>query len=376
MTSLRLFHALTAVTVGLALLVAGAQPARAQTAATVTGTVSDTSGGALPGVRLTLQQMATGLVRTLVSGPDGRFVFAGVPVGEYALRAELMGFRPLVRQGLVLTVGQTASVPLEMAVGGIEQAVTVLGDGALVNTATSELSFLVGEQAIESLPLNGRNYTDLALLAARRAAVPFARWRVGRRARPGHERQRAGLSLQRVSARWHAAERLHERARGERRRHRARHGVDPGVPRRDQRLQRGVRPQLRRPDQRAHQVGHQHRPRQRLRVPPQRRARREELLRRRRQARVRTQSVRRGARRPAAPEPALLLRRLRRPAREPRQDDLELRARRQRASRACCPTARSRSAMSSVRISMPFRGRTARRSAAASPRTPLRSIRN
>ena len=150
--------------VGLALMILPAAPAHSQTAATVTGTVTDTSGATLPGVNLTLQHTATGLIRTLVTGTDGRFVFPGLPVGDYSLRAELMGFRPLVRQGLVLTVSQTVSVPLEMAVGAIEQAITVVADSALVNTATSELSFLVGEQAIESLPLNGRNYTDLALL--------------------------------------------------------------------------------------------------------------------------------------------------------------------------------------------------------------------
>ncbi len=157
-------HRLSSLMAGLALVLLATAPALAQTTATITGTISDTSGGALPGVQLTLEQTQTGLVRMLTTGSDGRFVFPGIPVGEYALRAELQGFRPLLRQGLIATVGQVVTVPLEMTVGGIEQAVTVLGDAGLVNTATSELSFLVGEQAIASLPLNGRNYTDLALL--------------------------------------------------------------------------------------------------------------------------------------------------------------------------------------------------------------------
>ena len=93
--------------------------------------------------------------------------------------------------------------------------------------------------------------------AARRARLSVARRRLGRRARPRHERQRPGLPLQRLPARRHAAERLHQRAGRQRRRHRARHGDDPRVPRRVERLQRRVRPQLRRPDQRADQVGHQ-----------------------------------------------------------------------------------------------------------------------
>jgi hypothetical protein len=139
-------------------------PATAQTAANLTGTVVDASGGTLPGVQLTLRNMGTGLTRTATSATDGRFVFADIPAGSYELRAELSGFRPVLRSGITVTVAQTLSLPLVMEVGALEQAVTVTGGGSGVNTGTSELSFLVAEQAIETLPLNGRNFTDLALL--------------------------------------------------------------------------------------------------------------------------------------------------------------------------------------------------------------------
>jgi hypothetical protein len=154
------------------LCLAGATTAAAQTAATLTGTVSDASGGALPGVQLTLRNIATGLTRQSTSGAEGRFVFAAIAAGEYDLRAELSGFRPLVRQRLAVTVAQTLSVALVMDVGGLEETVVVSGGASAVNTATSELSFLVGEQAIESLPLNGRNFTDLALLQPGVLAYP------------------------------------------------------------------------------------------------------------------------------------------------------------------------------------------------------------
>ena len=133
--------------------------------------------------------------------------------------------------------------------------------------------------------------------AAGRAAVSASRWRIGGRARPRHERERAGPARERLPARRHAAQRHDQRAGGQRRRDGARHGDRAGVPRRDQRLQRRVRPHERRPDQRADQGRQQRRARQRLRVPSQRRARREELLRRRRQAAVHAQSVRRHRRR-------------------------------------------------------------------------------
>jgi hypothetical protein len=107
----RNFRSLAALTAGLAFALLTAEPSQAQTTATITGSITDTSGGALPGVHLTLEHVATGLVRTLVTGPDGRFVFAGIPVDGYSLRAELTGFRPLIRQGLELTVGQTLDRP-------------------------------------------------------------------------------------------------------------------------------------------------------------------------------------------------------------------------------------------------------------------------
>jgi hypothetical protein len=150
--------------VSLCLLLLVVSPAMSQTSATLSGTIVDTSGGLLPGVALSLRNTGTGLVRTATSAVDGRYVFAGIPAGEYELRAELSGFRTVVRERLTVTVAQSLTVPLVLEVGGVEQAVTVAGDASGVNTATAELSFLVGEQAIATLPLNGRNFTDLALL--------------------------------------------------------------------------------------------------------------------------------------------------------------------------------------------------------------------
>jgi hypothetical protein len=147
-------------------------PLKAQTATTLAGTIRDASGGALPGVQLTARHSAIGLTRTTTSAADGRYVFVGLPVGDYTVSAELSGFRPLLRENVLLTVGATVTLPLVMELGGIEQAVTVTGGAPLVTTGTSELSFLVGERAIASLPLNGRNFTDLALLQPGVLAYP------------------------------------------------------------------------------------------------------------------------------------------------------------------------------------------------------------
>jgi hypothetical protein len=172
MISPRLTHIAASLVLTAVILGIGAGPIDAQTAATVTGTIVDASGGVLPGVSVTLRNTATGLVRTGATSTDGRFVFAGLAAGQYDLTAELPGFRRLVRPEVVVTVGETVSLPLTLEVGGVEQTLTVTGGPPLVNTATTELSFLVGERAIESLPLNGRNYVDLALLQPGVLAYP------------------------------------------------------------------------------------------------------------------------------------------------------------------------------------------------------------
>jgi len=146
--------------------------ASAQTTSTITGRVTDASGAVLPVVTITARNLETGLARTAVSGTDGRYVFALLSVGRYELRAELTGFKPLVRQGVETSVAETVVVDLELQVGGLTEEVRVLAGTPQVNTSTSELSYLVSGKALEALPLNGRNYTDLALLQPGVLAYP------------------------------------------------------------------------------------------------------------------------------------------------------------------------------------------------------------
>jgi len=144
----------------------------AQTAATLAGRVLDTEGGVLPGVTVTVRQTETGLQRLTTSDGQGRYTVAALPPGSYEIRAELAGFRSLLRSGVTLTIAQAVVVDLTMTVGGIAEQVTVVAEAPTVNTRTGELSYLVDERAIEELPLNGRNYTDLALLQPGVVAYP------------------------------------------------------------------------------------------------------------------------------------------------------------------------------------------------------------
>lgn len=136
----------------------------AQTLGTISGTVKDRTGRILSGVAVEAQQTVTGLKRATETGSDGRFSIPNLPASVYQIKLERAGFRPSVNRGIELTVGDTVTLDLVMDLGALEQAITVDAQGGLVQVSTSDLSFLVPEKAIEQLPLNGRNYTDLALL--------------------------------------------------------------------------------------------------------------------------------------------------------------------------------------------------------------------
>src|SRR5687768_4685311 len=145
-----------AAALSIVLIVALVPAAAAQTTATLAGSVLDASGSTLPGVQMTLRQPSTGFIRSTVTGSEGRFVLAGLSAGVYELRAELSGFRPVSRADIAVTVGEMVSLPpMTLAVGGIQEVLTVSGAMASVNTQSSELSYLVNEQAVSSLPLNG-----------------------------------------------------------------------------------------------------------------------------------------------------------------------------------------------------------------------------
>ncbi len=148
----------------LAFLLSLVSSISAQTTGTITGEVKDTNSALLVGVQITATALETGVTRTTSSGVEGRFVFPALPVGTYELRAEHAGFEPLIPQTVRLTVNETVHVSLVLRIAGLTANVTVESGESLVNTEGAELSYLVNERRVRDLPLNGRNYTDLALL--------------------------------------------------------------------------------------------------------------------------------------------------------------------------------------------------------------------
>jgi hypothetical protein len=152
---------------GLVLLLAlGALCANAQqtvTSATLSGRVEDASGAALGGAAVTVTHLDTNQTRTAATDAEGRFRFPLLPVGDYRIEAACTGFDARVER-LTLSVGQALDVPLRLSVGRLAESVNVTGDVPLVEAARTQVAETVAPAEINALPLNGRNYLDLALL--------------------------------------------------------------------------------------------------------------------------------------------------------------------------------------------------------------------
>jgi hypothetical protein len=155
-----------------ALLALAAAGASAQTSGTLFGQVRDPGGAPVAGVAVTAHHLDSGLSRTAATDAGGTFVLAALPVGPYDVRVEAQGFRPLVQREVVLAVGESRVLRLTLQVGGASEEVTVTADLSGLQTRSGELSYLVSTEAIQTLPLNGRNYTDLAFLQPGVVAFP------------------------------------------------------------------------------------------------------------------------------------------------------------------------------------------------------------
>src|SRR5437899_2008645 len=149
----------------VALLVVAAAPSGfAQiTSATISGTVMDQTQAVLPGVDVAVRNIDTGLSRSAVTDANGHFTIPGLPPGSYETRASLQGFATVVER-VTLAVAQEAGVSLTLRVTGTEESITVIGTSPLVDTRSAAMSAVVTEKTMSELPLNGRNYIDLALL--------------------------------------------------------------------------------------------------------------------------------------------------------------------------------------------------------------------
>jgi len=135
---------------------------RAQISASIKGIVTDSSGAPVPSATVKTKNLETGAIRSGITDDLGRYLVLALPVGEYEVRVAKPGFQDAIRSGIHLVVGQEANVDLRLQVGAVNSEIMVTGDAPVVSTTTSDISGLVGEQAVKELPLNGRSY-DLLL---------------------------------------------------------------------------------------------------------------------------------------------------------------------------------------------------------------------
>ncbi len=151
------------IVVSILLLFAGLT-LRAQQNSEIVGTVTDQTGAAVPGATLTLTQKETGFVYNGTSNGTGGYVFAGLNVGTYTLKATAKGFEAFTRTGLVLNVSQTLATDVKLTVGAETMEVTVSADALSVQTESNDVSTLISGEQVTSIATENRNFTSLAAL--------------------------------------------------------------------------------------------------------------------------------------------------------------------------------------------------------------------
>ena len=148
----------------LMIVVAGVNVFAQQITGSIRGAVEDPSGAVVPSANVTARQTETGLARTATTDHTGAYVLPELPVGHYELQVEAKGFQKYIQQGIILSVNETATVPVHLAVGAESQVLEVNADAQLIQGTVTSLGKTVTEREVLDLPLNGRNFTQLGLL--------------------------------------------------------------------------------------------------------------------------------------------------------------------------------------------------------------------
>lgn len=152
-----------------------ASPCAAQVAsAELSGTVLDSSGAVVSGAKVTATSLATNAARSSESGRDGGYFLTQLAPGDYTINVEANGFRKLVQTGLNLQINQQARLDLTLQVGQLADTVEVTGQPPLLEAESSSLGTVVNEQLVNQLPLNGRNFIQLATLSPGVNGVGFS----------------------------------------------------------------------------------------------------------------------------------------------------------------------------------------------------------
>ncbi len=133
--------------------------------ASISGRVTDATGAAVPAAAVTIRNTATSAAQTVNTDEQGRYLVPDLPIGPYEVSVSKTGFQNAVRSAITLSVGSAPVVDLQLAVGQATQTVNVSAEAAQVETTTAAVSSLVNQTQMRELPLNGRDFEQLILLA-------------------------------------------------------------------------------------------------------------------------------------------------------------------------------------------------------------------
>jgi hypothetical protein len=142
--------------------------------ASIIGNVTDATGAAAPGVTVTVINEGTNTSVVLTTDDVGAYTAVNLIPGSYKVNASRSGFKPMVYRNFVLQVGQSARLDIRLEVGNIEQAVEVSGTIPLLQTENASVGQVIASEAVNALPLNGRNFVQLAILAPGVSGLDYA----------------------------------------------------------------------------------------------------------------------------------------------------------------------------------------------------------
>jgi len=138
--------------------------AQTATVGNLSGTVRDPSGAAVPKADVEVKDERTGASRTAHANDDGHYIVTSLPAGLYTVSTSPQGFKTTVATGVEVHVGENKILNLDVQVGQVSETVNVTSDAAPVETRSGDVSSLISEKQVTELPLNGRNYSQLALM--------------------------------------------------------------------------------------------------------------------------------------------------------------------------------------------------------------------
>ena len=149
----------------LFILLAGVvRPAHPQSTATLQGTVTDPTGGAVPNAKVAAINEATSVQSVTSTDATGAFLFSSLSIGVYKLEVSASGFQTTVLSGLRLEVASTVTKNIQLNIGQNTQTVEVTAEEPLVDTSNNTMGQVIDDKTVQQIPLNGRHFTDLSLL--------------------------------------------------------------------------------------------------------------------------------------------------------------------------------------------------------------------